>query len=121
MPLYYTRSAPGVLMTSTGLPTKSKLAKSIAERFSDQPRAIRALSDAVELRGQILARLRELRAAYAELGEKTYRQMKSNAEADPKFDAERVKMSIDGLNQEKVVLQSRLEKAVEAPAFDSDQ
>ena len=108
-------------MTSTGLPTKSKLAELIAERFSDQPRAIRALSDAVELRGQILARLRELRTAYAELGEKTYLQMKSNAEADPEFDAERVKMSIDGLNQEVVVLQSRLEKAVEAPAFDSGQ
>ena len=45
--------------------------------------------------------------------------MKSNAEVDPTFDAERVKMSIGGLIQVIVVLQSRLEKAVEAPAFDS--
>ena len=108
-------------MSSAGLPTKRKLAKLIAERFSDESRAIRALSDAVELRGQILARLRELRTAYAELGEKTYLQMRSNADADPEFDTERYKVRLGGLNREIVELQSQLEAVIEAPAFDPRQ
>jgi hypothetical protein len=81
------------------LPTKRFLAKRIAENFHSERGAKRMLARAVALRAVLVARLRELRNAYTELGEATYLQMKATEEA-PLFDAEVSRMRIDGLDEE---------------------
>ena len=94
------------------LPTKKALARAVADRFSVLAEARRALGRAVETRAEIVARLRELRSVYAELGEKTYLAMKPmiGAAGQETFDGEVYKVRIDGLHADITQARAELER-----------
>lgn len=104
-------------MAST-LPTRKKLARQIAGLARNEAVARRLLSDAVETRAEILGRLRELRAAYASLGEVAYTHLKQSVESsldDPALEAQSLKVRIDGLHTEIAQLQEKLSEFLKSP------
>ena len=100
--------------------TKKAIAQLVAERFSGEAERRRVLVQALELRGQILATTRELRAAYAELGENMYLRLKQGKVEgfSEGFDLETLKVRIDGLLGELAGLEEKFKGVLEPGPLD---